>query len=244
MRARPSIDLGRLSAAAQRPGIDPRVWITLALVKEVGFDAEQGIFVDVQLQPSGELETCFLGAAYAGAEFGMYAPVQVDDMVLVAVPSGDPNHGPVIISRMWDAGDKPHADMNGTGGAASDNMVLRLKSGAKLLIRTSGDGGEVDIQVEGGANLLLRAGNQVRMQDASQSFVRGEDYRTALGNFLTGTNVVMTAIGTFATAVGVAVPAVAAAAVTLNAAIVAFASITNTFGNAHTTYLSTKVKGQ
>ena len=158
MRARGSVDVGRLSAAAQRPGIDPRVWITLGIVKEVGFDAAEGIFADVQLQPSGEIETCFLGAPYAGAEFGMFAPVQVDDTVLVAVPSGDPNHGPVIIARMWDAADKPASDFAGSGDDPTEDVVLRVRAGKKLRVRVKGSGGQVDIQAEEGANINIQSG--------------------------------------------------------------------------------------
>src|SRR5216683_3334457 len=108
MRGRASIDLSKLSAAAARPGIDTRIWLTLAVVKELGYDSAEGIFADVQFQPSGEIETCFVGSAYSGGQFGMYCPLRVGDTVLVAVPSGDPNNGPIIISRQWDASDPPN----------------------------------------------------------------------------------------------------------------------------------------
>ena len=158
-RARSGVDTGRLAAAASRPGIDPRVWLTLAIVEDIGFDAEEGIFVDVQFQPDGTKETAYLGLPYAGAEFGLYCPVEIGDTVLVAVPGGDPGNGPIIISRWNNSGDKPSADFQSTADAetASPDMVLRVKPGQKFKVRTSGSSDGVDITVEGDGNVLIQA---------------------------------------------------------------------------------------
>lgn len=158
-RARSSVDVGRLSAAAARPGIDPRVWLTLAVVDEIGFDPENGIFADITYQPDGTKETALIGAAYAGNEFGFYCPVEIGDTVLVAVAGGDPGNGPVIISRMWGGADKPSADFQSTSDAedATQDMVLRVKPGQKFKLRTSGSNDGVDITVEGDGDVVIQA---------------------------------------------------------------------------------------
>lgn len=157
--ARTNVDMGRMANAVSRPGIDPRVWLTLAIVKDVGYDPDEGIFVDVQYQPNGDIETCLLGAPYAGAEFGFYFPVNVDDTVLVGIPMGDPNDGPILITRVWNAGDKPHSDFQDPEDAEEPTMdaVLRIQPGRKLKIRTSDDGDGVDITVEGNGDVLIQA---------------------------------------------------------------------------------------
>ncbi len=159
VRARTSVDMGRMANAVSRPGIDPRVWLTLAVVRDVGYDADEGIFVDVQFQPSGTIETCLLGAAYAGAEFGAYFPVNIDDTVLVAVPSGDPSTGPTVIARMWNSGDKPHADFQSEADEEepTQDVVLRIQPGQKFKIRTSDDGDGVEITVEGNGDIVIQA---------------------------------------------------------------------------------------
>ena len=150
-RARSSVDVGRLSAAASRPGIDPRVWLTLAVVDVIGFDPENGIFADITYQPDGTKETALVGSAYAGDEFGFYCPVAVGDTVLVAVAGGDPGNGPVIVSRMWGGPDKPNAELQSSADPedATQDVVLRVRPGQKFKIRTSGANDGVDIAVEG-----------------------------------------------------------------------------------------------
>lgn len=158
---RTKVDVGRLAAAVKRPGVDPRVWLSLAVVKDVAFDPDNGIFADVQLQPTGEAETCLVASTYAGAGFGAWFPLEVDDVVLVAIPSGDPGAGPVIIARMWSASDKPHADF-GDGEDPTADVVVRPKSGQRVVIRTSD--ADVSVKVEGSADVVLEVqGGKVRL---------------------------------------------------------------------------------
>lgn len=172
MSVRRSIDAGRLAAAVQRPGIDPRVWLSLAVVDAVYADAEESVFADVTLLPGGEPETCLLGAPYAGDGFGAYFPLAVDDTVLVAVPSGDPQLGPVVITRMWSRADRPPPEVcesPGQSGAPSDDVVLRVRAGQRLRVLTSGDGDGVELVVEGNgdARILTRGSGKVYLSDDS-----------------------------------------------------------------------------
>lgn len=155
------IDMSRLAKLAQRPGVDPRVWLTLAVVEALGFDAAEGVFADVRFQPTGERETALVAVPYAGDGFGDWCPLAVDDVVLVAVPNGDPSAGPVIIARMWRAADRPPADVRAGQDDADGHpvptadRVIRVQAGQRLVVRVSGSGGDVDIRVEGSGNVNL-----------------------------------------------------------------------------------------
>jgi len=146
--SRMTLDASRVSSIASRPGIDPRVWLSLAVVLDVGFDAKEGTFVDVRLLDTGEEETCYLGSPYAGGGFGDHCPLEIDDTVLVAIPGGDPNTGPIIIGRFNNAGDPPHVDFN------SQNRVIRAKPGNDVRIVASA-GARVQIIAEAGATIQL-----------------------------------------------------------------------------------------
>lgn len=240
---RRSVDTGRLASAASRPGIDPRIWFSCAIVLDVAFDPEHGVFVDLQLQPTGELETAYLGSCYAGNRAGDYCPVKVDDLVLVAFPNGDSGNGPIIIGRFNSAGDPPAADFEDPDneGEASKDRILRVEAGQKYKIRTSGDGDGIDMSVEGDGDFILETAGQgkIKLQrDADQPFMRGNDYADAQDDFLTGLKTFVTAIqnagldpqggllgATVVTAAGVFGPKI------------------DTFKSARTTYLSTKVEG-
>ena len=140
VRSRP--DTNTLGNAVSRPGIDPRVWVIEAVVMALGFDAEHGTFVDVQYQPTGELETCRVGSMYTADEGGFHVPFEIGDTVLVAVPSGDSNNGPVIISQLWGKQQPPAKDA-GSGGEPSKDILLRVRKGRKMKIVTAdGDAGK------------------------------------------------------------------------------------------------------
>ena len=153
------IDASRLAGLVSRPGIDPRVHLTFGIVDRVVVDPQQGVFVDVTLLPHEDSETAVLGVPYAGNGFGMYTPVQEDDTILLAIPEGDCDYGPVIIARMWSSGDKPFAEMQGTpltGEEAgqydpAEKVILRCKAGTPYEIYVS-EGANITIKVEGSGN--------------------------------------------------------------------------------------------
>lgn len=160
---RKNVDVRRLGAAASFPGIDPRSWIVWVTVLELGFDAEEGLFADVQVQnESGDEFTVYIGTPYAGNGFGIHFPIEVEDTVLLAIPGGDPDNGATIIARGWNAADKPAAAF-GDGEVPSTDVVLITKAEANLRLQTPDA--------------------QIVMQDGSQSYVRGEDLESALETF-------------------------------------------------------------
>ncbi len=136
MSVRRNLDASRLARAVSRPGIDPRVWLELGVVRELGFDAKEGIFADVVMQPNGNVETCCVATPYTGSVdgevgFGDWCPVDVGDTVLVGIPGGDSNRGPVVIARWWDSGDPPPAQI-GDGEEPSKDLWRVVRPGRRF----------------------------------------------------------------------------------------------------------------
>lgn len=232
------------TSPANRAGADSRVWLCYATVTALGFDRAQGIFADIAYAPSGDEDTAYFGAPYAGGGFGAYFPIAIGDTVLVANSMGDPANGPLIVGRFWNASDVPNAELAGEGDDPTKNAVIRIEPGQTLKIRSSG-GGEVDIEVEGsgdlvlkaGAQVTIQAGTQVKLQAGLQSYVRGEDYASALNTFLV-------ALSAYALALGPPGPPAPVTTATTAPAGETLITATNTFISAATTYLSQKIKGE
>jgi len=95
------LDTQRLGQALARPGMDPRVWVTLAYANgESAVDAPEGVFVDVTLSPSGQVVCARVGTGYAGNSFGAYGKIHKDDELVVVIPNGDPAEGAVVVARL------------------------------------------------------------------------------------------------------------------------------------------------
>jgi hypothetical protein len=135
MKAATIPDVSRIARALQRPGIDPRAWVSLALVQSVVVDAD-GAFCDVLLVPSNRRHTARLGAAYAGSGWGLYAPPQVEDEVVVMAPDGDPSAGLVIVSRVWSRVDAPPTEAQEN----PEDVVLVVRPDRSLRLSVSGGG--------------------------------------------------------------------------------------------------------
>lgn len=144
-------DVNRMGSALGFPGIDPRVWTSLAIVQEIGIDEAEGVFVDVVLMPSEVEVTARLGVAYAGEQFGSYFPLRVDDEVLVTLPSGDPDNGFVISRRLHSASDPPPAEVV---NSPDDVLVVHAAAGKTVRIVTEG-GGNIVLDVKGEGEVLL-----------------------------------------------------------------------------------------
>jgi hypothetical protein len=133
---RRSPDVARIAAALSRPGIDPRVWASLAIVDEVVLEGDQGYFAAVTLLPTEATATARIGTPYAGSGFGLHAPVKVDDEVLVVAPSGNPDEGLVITTRLWSAADVPAQEATDN----PDDVVLVVEPGQSVRLVVSGGG--------------------------------------------------------------------------------------------------------
>lgn len=146
------MDTQRLGASVARPGMDTRTWVSLAFAMNdsVVNDGSQpgtgfGMFVDVQLVPTGEQFTARIGAEYAGNGFGLYKPVHANDNLVVVIPSGDPAHGCVVVSRFNNSSDPPPQ----LATANPLDFVLVIEPNQNLSIQVSGSG-NVDIEADSG----------------------------------------------------------------------------------------------
>ena len=135
-----SIDTERLANAVSRPGIDPRIWVSYAVLTSEPYvetiEGEEDVIANIMLLPSGMQETARVGAIYAGNGFGLYAPLHIDDEVLVVAPSGDPDEGMVITQRLWSPADKPPAEL----AENTEDVLLVVETDKNLRIKTLGAG--------------------------------------------------------------------------------------------------------
>lgn len=215
-------DVGRLSAAVSRPGIDPRLWVSLAHARgELVLDAEHGAFLDVTLLPSNLEVTVRVPQSYAGAAFGEHeGEIHLDDEVLVAFPEGDPAAGGVLLGRFWSAADKPPADAVTNPG---DHVrVMEADKSERLRLQGSGRwvfDGEDEVQHTTTAKATYKASTfvadtgNVRLGDenAVEQLVLGTTYRASENAFHVSFEAQHTALGTAAGVVGGAMAAAGAA---------------------------------
>lgn len=185
------VDTNKLANAASRPGIDPRRWLALAVITDLGFDATHGIFADVRYVDNGETDTALVGTCYAGNGFGANFPLHVEDTVLVAVPMGDSGWGPVIIARMWNSGDPPAPEFNGiadnNGPNPTNDVVIRVEANQNCRIIVDGPG-QVLIQSRGTGGIVLEADHVLTgSAAASQPHVLGNTAKTWLSSHIHAT---------------------------------------------------------
>lgn len=148
-------DAGRLGELLARPGMDPRVWVSLATVRAVHVESN-GKFCDVTLIPSGDEETVRIGEEYAGNGFGDHNPLHVDDEVVVLFPGGEPDAGGVIVARLHNSSDKvPSAAVSN-----KDDRQIVVESGKNIRLTTQGTG---DVLVTSGRKVTVTASDLIEL---------------------------------------------------------------------------------
>jgi hypothetical protein len=175
------LDTQRLGQALARPGMDPRVWVTLAYANgESAVDAPEGVFVDVTLSPSGQVVCARVGTGYAGNSFGAYGKIHKDDELVVVIPNGDPAEGAVVVARLWSQADPPPSDAI----VEVDEVVLDIEADKPYRLRTSGSG---KIEVDAESKITLKSDDtiildcdKVRLgkEAAVEQLVMGSTYRS------------------------------------------------------------------
>jgi len=183
-----TIDIGRLSRAVARPGIDTRTWVSLAVVTAVVVDPSEGVFADVLLMPSGVKTTCRVAQEYAGDGFGLYTPVLVDDEVLVEAPSGNPDNGLILTRRLYSASDAPPSE----AGTFPDDVLLVVRKDKTCRILVEGNG-VVEIRSRGGVARKLVFKDEL---DALASAFQAHFHPASSGTTSPTTTPTPTAVGT------------------------------------------------
>ena len=99
------LDQRTAAEAFAYPGIDPRMWITFALVDQdepIDFDPEYGPLISCTAEPGGNPLRCQLSMQVAGDGEGEYHPFVAGDTVLVLCVGGNERTA-VIVGRMPNA---------------------------------------------------------------------------------------------------------------------------------------------
>lgn len=140
------------------------------------------MFADITFLPDGDKETALIGSGYAGAGFGAYMPPTKGDVVLVAVPMGDPGYGPIIVARIWDQVNHPAPEFGDTSTPedtdATPDPTIRVKDGSTYRFVMK-NGANLNLSVEGAGTVTIEAkGNaQVVIQGEAQVIVNSPDVR-------------------------------------------------------------------
>lgn len=181
-RVSSQIDVGRLIEAVRSPGIDTRVWCSLAVaVEDSHFDADHGVFVDLILLPSEQAITARVGSDYAGNDFGNYrGKILKDDEVCVVIPTGAPAEGAIVVSRLWSAADKPPT----LASEHQDDQVTVLPEGKAIRTKVSGDSGVVELSMESTLKVLAPTSEVVKLDENGLVLGSSDQQFVALANLV------------------------------------------------------------
>lgn len=179
-----NFDAAAFSKLAQRPGVDPRYWISYARVDnitpETGDvvvpDEEDGqVYVDVTLKPSDFPARARVGMIAAGSGEAVYFPLVGGDEVLVAIPEGDVRAGAVIIARLnnrydpFPTGSVAGKDPAGNAfGMIRTRSAMTIESGASIMLRSAAAGAFLLLDAKGG--ITLRDGAKGVLQMSADVF--------------------------------------------------------------------------
>ena len=164
------LDLDEMSRALERPGIDPRIWVSYGIVnreqddqKSVEFSADFGPLVWVILQPHNQLVCCRVASGVAGNGEGEWHPFMEADEVLVAIPEGDTRTMPVIVGRLNNSFDRFPENVGVQTTSKNDVAFHRsrgpyiIEGDSAVLLRSSKTGAVIGIDELG--NLTMRNGD-------------------------------------------------------------------------------------
>jgi len=208
----PQMDQRTMAEAFSYPGIDPRVWVSYAIVETVqaetenpvDFDANDGqVYVDCILKPTNIPCRARTGGMFAGPGEGTYSPYVGGEEVLVAIPEGDAKGGCVILTRLNNGYDGfPQGSVAGkdtdtnTFSMMRTRPALTIESGASIMLRSASLGamlqlagtGAVTIR-DGAANVLQMGADVFGYQNADGTIAQQIDlnasrFTLAVGNVL------------------------------------------------------------
>jgi len=230
--ARLRLDFNRIAKGLSRPGIDPRSWVVMARVDNdpdaIVWDATIGWIVDVTFLDGDGPVTCRVVSDAQGQAAGSIRPVRPDSLVLVLIPTGDPNYDAIIVGELHDA------DANIAPTTINTDAITE-----EFAASTHIDAFPTEDLDQEWANVRITASTQMILGVplADQSYVRGDDYADALDAFAD-------ALDAFAQAIAVAPVNIAGAVVALDpASLTLFQTAISQYKAARTTYLSTRIKG-
>lgn len=205
-RIRSRLDVGRLREAASGPGADPRSWIAFGRVDDdddaVRWDGELGWIADVTivggpLDGEGPVAVRIAGSFVAPFEGGS-VPVIAPALLVLVLPEGDLNAGPIAIGALWTPDVSAPTSVGGEDVDEEFNDATWWLSVAR----------DVVIESQGKTAKLLGQNLYLAEPEADQPFVLGRKQYDALKAFLDATD-------TFVTSISTATPAPPNAALTV-----------------------------
>lgn len=187
-----SFDHATFGQAYAAPGMDPRTWISYAIVdvpgdgqgdsQTVEFDRDDGqLYVNLTLKPSDVPLRARVGMTAAGSGEAIYFPFCGGEEVLVAIPEGNLQAGAVILCRLNNAYDGFPFDSVG-GGDPTKNATaifrtrtpLTIESGASVQIRSAAAGALLLLSGQGNITLRDAKANVLQMSPDVFGFQNGD----------------------------------------------------------------------
>ncbi len=177
-----------LGEAVSFAGIDPRTWVSYGLVdadEPVDMtDADYGVLVHVQLQPSDVPCVCRVSSACAGDGEGEYHPFMGGDEVIVVMPHGRPDSDCVIVGRLNNARQKWPQSVAGQDSTKNAFGFTRRRTAhlnevaGTWTVRQSPSGAMMTMDDAG--TVTIRDGNGDALQISPDVF----GYQSEDGNFI------------------------------------------------------------
>lgn len=226
MSARTDIDFRRVGWGLKMPGIDTRSWISLARIDEdpdaTVWDAELGWLCDVTFV-GGALDGDGPNLARWGGR-GLYRPPVQGSLCLCAVVSGDGNDDVVILGLL-------DTDPEPAPGSVNGEAVDEARASTTHLAAFPGQALDAEFET-----VRITGSMVLGVADADQSYVRGEDFADAAGDFID-------ALDQFLTAAPPPGPFGSVNSATFTAAASVLKLALQQFKLARNTYLSRVIKG-
>lgn len=205
---KPSIDWSGIADAVRSPGIDTRSWIALARIDNdpdaIRWDDKLGWIVDVTVH-GGPLDqegpiACRVANALSTAGSVASCPVHRNDEVLVELPVGDPNAGPVIVGRLNNKELPVPGEVNGytlDEAFALANLVLRTMHGLQVQLDGDAQVQAANWQLMGGKIYWGGAPNE----QPTEPVIKGQAYTDALNDWEAAVGAFAQSVTTWSTAV-------------------------------------------
>jgi len=182
-------DMQTLREAFSGPGMDPREWVSYAIVdadgesdeeKSVVFDEDMGPLVNVTLQPAGKQVRCRVASFVAGNGEADWYPFLEKDEVLVVMPEGSERNA-IIIARLNQSIDK-FPTMVGGADVTKNNVGFR-RVRAPYIFEFAAPSSYLIKQIPTEACFLIDKSGAIYLKDGNKTiFHMGPDWVGFVGN--------------------------------------------------------------
>lgn len=255
-RIRKTFDFGRVREGLRAPGVDTRCWVAIAIVDDdadaIRWESPYGWVVDVTFQ-GGPLDQdgpvpCRVASSFARDNYGLIEPIMRGTEVIVSIPEGDTNSVPIIVGQLFNGG---YADVPTTVNGQDINEAFALGTHT---LKTPHNmeceaGGSARVSTEQKITLITSL-IELSQNGASQAYVRGTEFASALQSLLSTWSLEASAGSAMASGIAgefaISNPALAASATVWATSLGALSSAISTLSSRLVPgdLLSTKVKGE